>query len=558
MVNLVKWSGNYLALAHVLKFDCFVGDGPKSFARDIDNDIPRTPFIASEAEFLTLKGHFKNPALEKRYTQGDFVGGPFLACGYAQFLKRQVDRYQDCPEKIHCTESITVAYLNDKGIPCGFDIHYFEHDPCEWAITILEDSANLEHSQRLTTVFTPPKSLMRTMIGNKGWSSCANTEWFLHLKSKRLERMFRHLIHSDGTLNLPITHLGSAILTGQFLSEKMLAFFESEETDACCYKLEKLICAGYFKRSKISSSDSVLKMAEMSDAMVDDYVRFAKMVCDIFGEESDFARTFFSAMATYLMSSQGETERKTLSLCFKKICQKLCSDPEKDLIAAIQDNQVLKTTLKSIQNNKNCSQARQEFFLALDEAVVENQNPQEIFKKLSDIEGSLKYQASIFEFVIANQLIQLWEMEGCRKDFNKALQLLESLDHIFQTEIQPKNDTQRQLINTYKMQVFKAVCTYFKSAKGDNDRVALRNTVKSANHTICQNYLDTVQYTGRLFICLMIVTNVISHMTVVGIAANLYHKHRTGNYLLFKHCRSAKRLRSLPTTIINTPVVVGS
>lgn len=165
------------------------------------------------------------------------------------------------------------------------------------------------------------------------------------------------------------------------------------------------------------------------------------------------------------------------------------------------------------------------------------------------------------DFEIAAEIAGLWILGRyntmAAEGYRQAIELINIIDKIFRNEIKPTSKEEEKFADEYKIAAYRAICRYYGSDRSERSQKDLRQSITNANNKIAKPYLNNPQYSNRqsknLF-WLKVITNTISHVTVVGIIFNLYHLAWTGNYLFYTHCDVAAKLYRIPNAIIENSI----
>lgn len=99
-------------------------------------DLTRFSFLGSVAQSKAFIPFWMNSPEKKYYCQGNIHGSNLRCLPDALFLKAEHESFD---EYVAACESLSFAYLNEQGEPCGLNFFYRKNDPAQWGIGLIKN-----------------------------------------------------------------------------------------------------------------------------------------------------------------------------------------------------------------------------------------------------------------------------------------------------------------------------------------------------------------------------------------------------------------------------------
>ena len=263
--------------------------------------------------------------------------------------------------------------------------------------------------------------------------------------------------------------------------------------------------------------------------------------------QSEFENIAFNA-------SEIESDIKDKKDALKYIMRGSSEEQVNNLIKLIRDN--------NIHSLDELNSKRKE--------LIKQTNPDEVFKKYGIDQSPITWSQNIANFkknTVLNNLFKETQNSNLKlliaatqnnlNDSNLCvnIQKIETATRYITSECDKilqsgtLRQTQNLEVNKHKENLLNATVEFAANSlldpsKVDEYKVQHVKTVKESEAS-CRNKInDTV---GRKILSGL--TNFLSHLTLVGMIANVVNKYKTGNWLLFKHNEESRKLKEVDTNI---------
>jgi hypothetical protein len=252
--------------------------------------------------------------------------------------------------------------------------------------------------------------------------------------------------------------------------------------------------------------------------------------------------------------SEAESATKHQKDALQYIMRRSSEDQVNNLLGLIRDNNI--QSLDELDSKR--------------EALIKETSSDEVFRKYGIDQSPIKWSQNIANFKKISELNKL-----SKETQNNNLKLLIAAtqskldDPNLCVNIQKIEDstqymngecdkilqsgtlsqTQKLAVNGHKENLFNAtvkfVANSFLYPSKTNEYKAEYITTIKESEASCRNKIDDT--VGRKILSGL--TNFLSHLTLVGMVANVINKYKTGNWLLFKHNEESRKLKEVDTNI---------